>query len=129
MFSVTPIVKFRGKLPLFVSANHCFAIYLTSLAVSGVSMIKVSSSHQKLAQYNYVLRTTGDFRKLVLNEVIGKNTIDNLMPRLFAKLQLSKRYMNHCIRVTMVTVLKENGYSNNDIARVTGHKNPLSAER
>lgn len=62
-------------------------------------------------------------------QVIGKHSIDNLMPHLSAKLHLSQRYTNHCIRVTMVTVLKENGYSNSDIARVTGHKNPLSVER
>ena len=45
-----------------------------------------------------------------------KNIIDNLMSDLSVLLILSRRYTNHCIRVTMVimvTVLKEKGFSNN----------------
>lgn len=60
---------------------------------------------------------------------VGKNTIDNLMSTLSRDLNLSRRYTNHCIRVTLVTVLKENGYSNSDICSYTGHKNPQSVDR
>jgi len=60
---------------------------------------------------------------------VGKNTIDNLMTNLSIDLKLSRRYTNHCIRVTLVTVLKENGYSNAEICSYTGHKNPQSVDR
>ena len=60
---------------------------------------------------------------------VGKNTVDNLMSNLSTELKLSRRYTNHCIRVTMVTVLKENGFSNSEICSYTGHKNPQSVDR
>lgn len=60
---------------------------------------------------------------------LGKNSLDNLMTKLSNKLCLSKRYTNHCIRVTLVTVLKENGFSNAEICSVTGHRNPMSVDR
>lgn len=63
------------------------------------------------------------------SQPLSKHSIDNLMPKLSVQLNLSRRYTNHCIRVTMVTVLKENGYSNTDISTLTGHKNPMSVER
>ena len=62
-------------------------------------------------------------------QTVGKNTIDNLMSGLSEKLCLSKRYTNHCLRVTHITVLKENGFSNSEIAVNTGHKNTASIER
>ena len=45
------------------------------------------------------------------------------------KVPLSRKYTNHCIRVTMVTILKEQGFSNVEICSMTGHKKPLSVER
>ena len=50
------------------------------------------------------------------------------MANISSDLKLSRRYTNHCIRVTTVTVLKENGYSNSDICKYTGHKNPSSVD-
>lgn len=63
------------------------------------------------------------------NYPLGKHSIDNLMACLSKLLNLSKRYTNHSIRVTHVTVLKEHGFTNAEIAASTGHKNPLSVER
>ena len=63
------------------------------------------------------------------NLKVGKNTIDTLMSNLSIKLNLSKRYTNHCLRVTFVTILKEHGFSNSEICQFTGHKNPQSVER
>ena len=60
---------------------------------------------------------------------VGKNTMDNLMAYLSDTLKLSTRYTNHCIRVTVVSVLKEHGKSNSEVSLVTGHKNPQSVER
>ena len=55
---------------------------------------------------------------------VGKNKIDYLMRNLSSDLHLSKNYTNHSIRVTHITVLKENGFSNSEIASNKGHKNP-----
>ena len=51
------------------------------------------------------------------------------MTKLSEKANLSKKYTNHCVRVTTVTNLKRKGYSDEDIAYVTGHKNVLSIAR
>ena len=59
---------------------------------------------------------------------VGKNEIDCLMRNLSSDLHLSRNYTNHSIRVTHITVLKENGFSNSEIASNTGHKNPESIE-
>lgn len=63
------------------------------------------------------------------NQKLGKNRLDCFMSNLSKKLELSRRYTNHCIRVTLVTMLKEQGYSNEDVCEVTGHKNPSSINR
>jgi integrase len=63
------------------------------------------------------------------NKVLGKHSIDNFMPGLSVNLNLSKRYTNHCVRVTMITILKENGFSNEEIATISGHKNAGSVQR
>ena len=62
-------------------------------------------------------------------QVVGKNSIDNLMSDLSKTIVLSKRYTNHCIRVTMITSLKEHGYSNVQISSISGHKNPHSVDK
>ena len=61
--------------------------------------------------------------------MIGKNTFDTFLSRLSSHLNLSKRYTNHCLRVTGITVLKEAGKSNEEIAFETGHKSALSVQR
>lgn len=60
---------------------------------------------------------------------LGKTSLDNLMKRLSNTLELSKKYTNHCIRVSVVTVMREQGASTNDIMLVTGHKNAASVHR
>ena len=60
---------------------------------------------------------------------LGKHSIDNLMSNLSRKIDLSRMYTNHCIRVTMITGLKEHGFSNAEISDISGHKNPHSVDR
>jgi integrase len=60
---------------------------------------------------------------------LGKHSIDNLMKNLSIDLRLSRIYTNHCIRVSLVTILKEQGHSNAEISQITGHKNEMSVER
>lgn len=61
--------------------------------------------------------------------VVGKNTFDTFLSNLSSQLELSKRYTNHCLRVTGITILKEAGKSNEEIASETGHKSALSVQR
>lgn len=63
------------------------------------------------------------------SQQLGKNTLGNLMVNISTRCLLSKRYTNHCVRVTTVEVLREQGYTNEQIALVTGHKNPNSVQR
>ena len=42
--------------------------------------------------------------------------------------QLSKTYTNHCVRTTLVCVMKEQGMSNEEISSVTGHKRSESIQ-
>ena len=55
--------------------------------------------------------------------------ISMLLARLSDELNLSKRYTNHCIRVTHITVLKEHSFNSMKIAANTGHKNAASIDR
>ena len=63
------------------------------------------------------------------SKTVGKNTFDNLMKHLSLKCSLTQNYTNHCIRVTVVSVLKLHNISNTDISLITGHKNPQSIEK
>ena len=66
---------------------------------------------------------------LSLQSVVGKSTLGDFMKKLSEKLCLSKTYTNHCIRVTVVTVMREQSVSTSDIMLITGHKNAKSVER
>ena len=43
---------------------------------------------------------------------VGKTILGDFMKRLSMKLNLSVEYTNHCIRVTVVTVMRENKVTN-----------------
>ena len=62
-------------------------------------------------------------------QTVGKNYIGNLLPKISSSAGLSKRYTNHCVRVTAISVLKSNGKTNEEIAQYSGHKNPQSVQR
>lgn len=62
-------------------------------------------------------------------QVRGKNTLGDAMKRLSEELQLSKRYTNHCVRVTVVSTLADHGVDTTAIQTVTGHKNCESVNR
>ena len=57
---------------------------------------------------------------------VGHNLLDNMLPWLSERANLSKRYTNHSLRATTVTTMKKAKFIYNDICAVTGHKNPLS---
>jgi hypothetical protein len=57
---------------------------------------------------------------------IGHNTLGKFMHDLSSTLHLSKVYTNHCIRVTLVNILRCIGYSRKEVCLITGHKNEES---
>jgi len=60
---------------------------------------------------------------------LGRNTLETMMKTISKDAGLSTSYTNHCVRVTVVTELKEQGFSNEDITNVTGHKSASSVSR
>ena len=46
------------------------------------------------------------------------------MKNISNKAGLSKSYTNHCVRVTVISELVEQGFSSDEIATHTGHKKP-----
>ena len=61
--------------------------------------------------------------------VLGKDSLGNFMKTVSRNANLENMYTNHCIRVSVVTILQEKGIPNEEIAKVTGHKNPMSVHR
>ena len=72
------------------------------------------------------LKKNGTFSELT---VLGKDSLGNLMSVLSRKACLSKKYTNHCVRVTGINLMHESGMSKTDIASITGHKDERSVER
>ena len=56
-------------------------------------------------------------------EVLGKNTLSNMMKVLSNKARLSQIYTNHCARASTVTTLYRAGVDTQRICSVTKHKN------
>ena len=50
------------------------------------------------------------------------------MPLLSVRAKLLMRYTNHCVRATVVTDLKDAGFSNHEVCAVTGRKNEMSVQ-
>jgi len=95
----------------------CFELYMSKLPASTSSLFPKPLS--KPTNEKWYCDT----------KQVGKNSLGELLPRLSTKLNLQKRYTNHCVRVTCVQVLREQGYNNESIALVTGHKDPKSVQR
>ena len=57
------------------------------------------------------------------NELLGKNSIAQLMPRIFKKAGLSQVYIAHCVRASTITNLHQAGVDAKQICAITKHKN------
>ncbi|XP_061180474.1 uncharacterized protein LOC133189049 [Saccostrea echinata] len=60
------------------------------------------------------------------NSALGKNTLYSFMSCVSEEYTLSKRYTNHCVRATSITVLDHKGVEARHIIGVTGHKSETS---
>ena len=60
-------------------------------------------------------------------ESVGKNILIQMMKTISQSVTLFRAYTNNCVRVTVVTELKEHGFSSDQIASDTGHKSNDSA--
>lgn len=61
--------------------------------------------------------------------VIGKDKLGGFLSSISLKAGLSKKYTNHCLRVTGINVMHDAGMSPEEIASVTGHKTTASVQR
>ncbi|XP_072044159.1 uncharacterized protein KIAA1958 homolog [Amphiura filiformis] len=60
------------------------------------------------------------------NAPVGEKTLGSFMSKLSLAADLSRRYTNHSLRSTCITVLDESGFDARDICNVTGHQNESS---
>ena len=61
-----------------------------------------------------------------INQVIGKDTLNQVMRNLSKNANLQKIYTNHCIRASVVTNLNEEGFEGRHIVHITSHKSENS---
>ena len=54
--------------------------------------------------------------------------LQDMMPRLSVKANLSKMYINRCVRASVVTTLKDAGYENPEICAITWHRSVASVQ-
>ncbi len=57
------------------------------------------------------------------NSPVGEKTLGNFMAKLSTAAGLSRRYTNHSIRSTCITLLDHSGFDARDICNVSGHRN------
>ena len=57
---------------------------------------------------------------------VGVNQTGKMVPKLCELVGIKTNYTNHCLRPTGILLLKEAGYSDRDIIKLTGHKNEAS---
>lgn len=69
---------------------------------------------------------TGFEEEWYINQVVGRDTLNDTMKVLSYNAGLSKIYTNHCIRATVVDVMQEHEFKNREIMFTTGHKNESS---
>ncbi len=60
------------------------------------------------------------------NKPLGKNTLGQMMATLSGEAGLSRRYTNHSVRATSITLLSEAGFEARHIKTVSGHRNEAS---
>jgi hypothetical protein len=60
------------------------------------------------------------------NAPVGEKTLGSFMSKLSLAAGLSRRYTNHSLRATCITVLDEKGFDSRDICNVSGHRNERS---
>ena len=64
-----------------------------------------------------------DDKRKFTAKVVGKNPLGNMMTEISKKAKLSRVYTNHAVRKTTATAMKRSGFSLEEIANVTKHKN------
>lgn len=60
------------------------------------------------------------------NRPLGVNKLGDMMSEISQEARLSRRYTNHSLRVTAITLWSEAGISNRHIMAISGHRNELS---
>ncbi len=68
---------------------------------------------------NFVFESQVWFTK----ELLGKNTLGDMMKKISQKAGLKKTYTNHCVRATTVTDLYQAGVDTQQICAITKHRN------
>ena len=98
---------------------NCFRFYLSKIPDTNphlFAMPKENFNHSSKSWYTN-------------SRNVGKDALGKFMKIISNEARLSKIYTNHCVRVTVVSELHQQGFKNSEIAQITGHKNSESVER
>ena len=63
------------------------------------------------------------------NSSLGKNTLQDMMKNICKRANLEREYTNHCVRPTVVTSLRRQGFTEEQCMRVTGQKSKETLRR
>jgi len=75
-----------------------------------------------------LMKVTNDDSIWYMRSPLGRNVLGDMLSRLSKTAGLSRRYTNHCLRSTAITMLKKAGVDDRAVCRVTGHKNIKSLD-
>lgn len=87
---------------------------------------KLHPDNERLFQRARQGRVAENDKTWFTRQVLGHNLMGSMMDRLCTHAGLSKRYTNHCVRSTTVTLLKSAGVEDRTVCLVTGHKSEKS---
>ena len=87
---------------------------------------KLNPNHTALFQAPLTCAPCDEYKPWYKNAPLGEKSLGNFMAKLSVAAGLSRRYTNHSLRSTCITLLDENGFATRDICNVTGHRNEKS---
>ena len=83
-----------------------------------IYLSKIPEENKKL----FPMISKNNARWYCTNRCLGKNALGMMMKNISKQAKLSKSYTNHCVRVTVISELSEQGFTADEIATHTGHK-------
>lgn len=98
---------------------NCFRLYLSKIPDTNSHLFAMPNINFNSSSKSWYTNSRN----------VGKDALGKFMKIISHEAQLSKIYTNHCVRVTVVSELHQQGFKNSEIAQITGHKNSESVER
>ena len=87
---------------------------------------KLNPNHTALFQAPLRCAPSDEYKPWYKNALVGEKSLGNFMSKLSLAAGLSRRYTNHSLRSTCITLLDKSGFATRDICNVTGPRNEKS---